>query len=78
MTAVLEWTETDAPGIGEAGVNRIWTEVDDSGIILREIGLDSTGGVVYIAPAPRRARPVRSSTPSSCWAIRRTPMRTSR
>ena len=52
MTAkYLRWTEDDCGGLGKLGIAELLTEVDSSGVVSREIGLDAAGRVVHYAPS---------------------------
>jgi hypothetical protein len=50
---ILLWSEEEIGGRRVEGIDRVLTEVDDEGRILREIGLDTEGRVLHIAPALR-------------------------
>jgi hypothetical protein len=57
MTRILQWTEADIEGLGDAwGLSRILTEVDDRGLVTRELGFDAEGNLVHRCPGePTRA-----------------------
>lgn len=49
---ILVFDEPDPPKqLKRIGLKRILTEVDDRGVILREMGLDADDRVLYLAPA---------------------------
>jgi len=51
MTRILLWTEGDISGLADAtGLSRILTEVDDNGVVTRELGFDVEGKVIYRHP----------------------------
>jgi hypothetical protein len=44
MRRILVWTETELTGLGKAwGLSRIITEVDEQGLVTRELGFDADG-----------------------------------
>lgn len=46
----LKWTETDITNLGFAA---LFTEVNDHGVVTRELGIDRMGRVVHKAPTQR-------------------------
>jgi hypothetical protein len=50
---IVSWTSGECLGSEHSEIARTLTEVDDHGKILREIGLDGDGRLLYIAPALR-------------------------
>jgi len=58
MPHVIEWTEADIEGLSDAwGLTRIVTEVDDDGLVTRELGFDAGGILVHRHPGePTRAK----------------------
>jgi hypothetical protein len=58
MARILEWTEAELSGLGEAwGLSRILTEIRDDGSVAREIGFDVEGKIVHRFPGePTRAK----------------------
>lgn len=49
MTIVV-WTSADIAGLETLGIVSVVTELDDRGCVLREIGLNSLGDIVYSSP----------------------------
>ncbi len=47
----IEWSEKDIKGLEELKIDRLITEIDDTGKVLREIGLNSQGHIVHKAPS---------------------------
>jgi len=51
MRRILVWTETDITGLGEGwGLSRIITEVDEQGLVTRELGYDAEGNLIHRCP----------------------------
>lgn len=50
-TKILIWDERDLSGIDKLNLDQVWTEVNDTGIVLREIGLSKSGEIIYYAPS---------------------------
>lgn len=50
MMRYVSWNDTSI-GNFPSGIARILTEVDERGRVLRELGLDATGSVIYRAPS---------------------------
>ena len=50
----LKWTKEDIKNLYiKTEVSTILTEVDSDGIVLREIGLDEKGEIVYFSPSKK-------------------------
>jgi hypothetical protein len=47
---VLKWNAAEINGLLELGLAAVLTEIAPGGFVLREIGLDGAGSVVYRAP----------------------------
>lgn len=63
MNRIMRWTTSEIVGLATVGVSEIWTEVGADGVVLREIGLDAEGHVVYCAPSEERHRGFFDETP---------------
>jgi hypothetical protein len=51
MRRILVWTETEITGLGEGwGLSRIITEVDEQGLVTRELGYDADGKLIHRCP----------------------------
>ena len=51
MRRILVWTEAELTGLGKAwGLSRIITEVDEQGLVRRELGFDADGNLVHRCP----------------------------
>ena len=51
MTRILIWTEADIDGLANAtGLSHILTEVDENGVVTRELGFDVEGKVIHRHP----------------------------
>jgi len=51
MRRILVWTETEITGLREGwGLSRIITEVDEEGLVTRELGYDATGNLIHRCP----------------------------
>jgi hypothetical protein len=48
----LKWDEAEINGLARVGITVLFTEVDDGGVVLREVGLDSHKKVVHKFPHP--------------------------
>ncbi len=48
---ILAWRQHDISGLSVLGISVIWTEVDDSGKVTREIGFGADCEVLYVAPS---------------------------
>lgn len=46
----LRWNAIEIDGLRELGLAAVVTEIGPEGIVLREIGLDGAGSVVYRVP----------------------------
>ncbi len=53
-TTIEVWTKDDLDGIEDLGIQQVWTEVDESGHVLREIGIGVSGDFVYVAPSEHK------------------------
>ena len=52
MKTIIEiWTSDDLSGIEDLGIQQVWTEIDEDGRVLREIGLGESGELAYVAPS---------------------------
>ena len=49
----VRWTERDINGLNALGMAELLTEVAPNGQVLREIGLNSSGEIVHVAPTAR-------------------------
>ena len=48
MRRVLVWTDADVRGLADAwGVSRILTEIDERGLVTRELGFDAAGELIH-------------------------------
>ena len=58
MPRILDWTEADIEGLSDSwGLTRVLTEVDDDGLVTRELGFDARGVLVHRHPGePTRAK----------------------
>ena len=55
MRRILVWTEAEITGLFEAwGLSRIITEVDEEGLVTRELGYDAEGNLVHRCPGEPR------------------------
>lgn len=51
MRRILVWTEAELTGLGKAwGLSRIITEVDEQGLVTRELGFDAEGNLIHRCP----------------------------
>jgi len=51
MRRILVWTEAELTGLGKAwGLSRIITEVDEQGLVTRELGFDADGNLIHRYP----------------------------
>ncbi len=63
MRRIVTWTEADIEGLADAwGLSRILTEVDEQGMVTRELGYDVDGNVFTGIPANQREPSTASST----------------
>lgn len=56
MNAFVRWSGIDIEGLAKDGLDAVLTEVDVCGQVVREIGIDQTGHVVYRWPSPSMPR----------------------
>jgi YD repeat-containing protein len=58
MRRIMMWTEAEVTGLARAwGLSRIVTEVDEQGMVTRELGYDADGNLVHRHPGePTRAK----------------------
>jgi hypothetical protein len=49
----LSWDEGSASGLGSQapGLVQVWTEVDDAGVVCRELGFDAEGHIAHRCPS---------------------------
>jgi hypothetical protein len=58
MRRILVWTEAEVTGLAATwGLSRVMTEIDERGVVTRELGIDVGGNVVHRFPGgPTRAK----------------------
>ena len=58
MRRIVMWTEAEVTGLAEQwGLSRILTEVNEQGMVTRELGYDVNGNVIHRYPGePTRAK----------------------
>lgn len=47
----FKWTEKDIKGLNSDGINCVYTEVNEKGQVLKEIGVDRDGKIVHRWPS---------------------------
>jgi hypothetical protein len=60
----IVWDKTDLDGLESFGLSKVLTEIDETGHVVREIGITSEGGVQYKS---HRAKP--SGMAMFDWAL---------